>query len=199
MAKEKDKKVKKLAKRLTYVDIIKDDVELIREISVNVPFPLVKSDKEIMEQIIDYVRSSQDKTQASSRNLRPAFGISAVQIGKARKMMFIRIENEFIGTPEEFALINPEVIETNSTKAYLASGEGCLSVEGEHAGYVLRPYSIKLQATDYLTSRDVEIEAKGLTAIVIQHEMDHLLGILFYDRINKLDPFKVDNKAIKIS
>lgn len=199
MAKERDINVKKIAKRLSYNDIIKDDNKLIREISVDVSFPLNKDDKETMHQMIDYVRSSQNEELAKKNNLKPAYGISAIQIGRNRKLIFIRIESEFGGIPEEFALINPKVIEKSTTKAYLADGEGCLSVENLHKGYVLRPYAIKIQATDFFTSREVEIEAKGLTAIVLQHEMDHLLGILYYDRINKLDPFKVEPKSIKIS
>jgi peptide deformylase len=149
--------------------------------------------------MIDYVRSSQNPDEASARNLRPAYGISAIQIGHKKKLMFIRIENEFGGTPEEFALINPKIVEKSDNTAYLANGEGCLSVDEEYEGYIHRSYSVKLVATDFFTNREVEIDARGLTAIIFQHEMDHLLGIMFYDRINKLNPFNVMNKSIKIS
>lgn len=186
-------------KRINYTDIIKDTSPIIREISHDVPFPLDKENREIINQMVDYVRSSQNAEEVKIRNLRPAYGISAIQLGHKKKMIFVRIESEYGGEPEEFALVNPKIIEQSSKKAYLAAGESCLSVDEEHPGYILRSYSIKLHAVDYFTNREVEIDARGLTAIVFQHEMDHLLGILFYDRINKLNPFNVEQKAIKIS
>ncbi len=181
--------------RISYNDIVKDDNPILREVSQDVIWPLSKTDLQIMNQMIDYVRSSQDHNEAKTRNLRPAYGISAVQIGHLKKMMYIRIENNQGFEPEEFALINPRIIETSEKKGALSSGEGCLSVDREIEGYVVRPYTVKIIAIDHFTDREVEIEAHGLTAIVLQHEMDHLSGIMFYDRINKLNPNKVDTKV----
>ncbi len=193
---KKDINVNKLV-RISYKDIIKDDNPLLREVSEDVVWPLSKQDLTIMNQMIDYVRSSQDHNEAQARNLRPAYGISAIQIGHAKKMMYIRIENNQGFEPEEFALINPRIIETSDKKAALSTGEGCLSVDSDIPGYVVRSNSIKLIAIDHFTEREVEIEAFGLTAIVLQHEMDHLSGIMFYDRINKLNPNKIDS-SVKI-
>ncbi len=181
--------------RISYKDIIKDTDPRIREVSEDVSWPLSKADLTIMNQMIDYVRSSQDPVEAKERNLRPAYGISAIQIGHAKKMMYIRIENNQGFEPEEFALINPRIIETSDKKAALSTGEGCLSVDTDIDGYVARPSSVKIIAIDHFTEREVEIEAFGLTAIVLQHEMDHLSGILFYDRINKLNPMKIDSSV----
>ncbi len=185
--------------RIVTKDIILDDNAIIREISMLVPYPLAKSDKTIMNQLIDYVRSSQDEEEAKARDLKPAYGISAIQIGKPRRLFYIRIENKFGNDAEEFALVNPKVIKSSKQHAYLDQGEGCLSVIAEHEGYVLRPHTVTINAIDYFTEREVEIEAQGLTAIVLQHELDHLQGILFYDRINTLNPFVLpDKKALKI-
>ncbi len=183
--------------RVSYKDIIKDDNPLLREVSQDVSWPLSKEDLTIMNQMIDYVRSSQDENESKARGLRPAYGISAIQLGHAKKMMYIRIENNQGFEPEEFALINPRVISHSDKKAALSTGEGCLSVENEIPGYVVRSNSVKLIAIDHFTDREVEIEAFGLTAIVLQHEMDHLSGIMFYDRINKLSPNKVE-PSVKI-
>ncbi len=184
--------------RINYDDIIKDDDPRIRELSFDVPYPLNKEDRLIMNQMIDYVRSSTNSDEAKERNLRPAFGISAIQLGYPKKMMYIKIDSDFNDDYEEFALINPRIVKVSNEKSYLNGGEGCLSVEREHKGYVQRNLSVVIQAIDLFTDREIEIEAKGLTSIVLQHEMDHLLGILFYDRINKLKPFQVDKKALKI-
>lgn len=196
----KDAKKVKLreADRINVDNIIKDDNPVLREISFDVPYPLMKEDKRIMHQLIDYVRSSINEDERVKRNLRPAYGLSAIQLGHRKKLLFVRVENEFGGLPEEFALVNPKITEKSSRYSYLDGGESCLSVDDNHKGNVNRHYMIKIVAIDYFTDREVEIEAKGLTAIVLQHEMDHLLGILFYDRINKLNPYFIKKGAIKI-
>ncbi len=191
---KKDINVNKLI-RISYKDIVKDNDPILREVSEDVVWPLSKADLTIMNQMIDYVRSSQDSKEASERDLRPAYGISAVQIGHLKKMMYIRIENNQGFEPEEFALINPRIIEKSDKLAALSTGEGCLSVTQEIPGYVVRHNSVKIIAIDHFSEREVEIEAFGLTAIVLQHEMDHLSGVMFYDRINKLAPNKIDSKV----
>jgi len=192
----KEIKTKKLD-LLTMSDIIKDDNKLIRELSLDVVVPLTKEDKKIMEQMIEYTRSSQDPVANKERKLRPAFGISAIQIGHAKKMLYVRIENEYGGEPEEFALVNPKILEAKG-KAFLESGEGCLSVEYDVPGYVVRDYQVVIEAFDYFTQRHIQIQTKGLTSIVLQHEIDHLKGIMFYDRINKLKPFDLPKDALRI-
>jgi len=151
-----------------------------------------------MNQMIDYVRSSQDPVEAKERKLRPAYGISAVQIGHPLKMTYIRIENDQGFEAEEFALVNPKIVSQSKKMAAFKNGEGCLSVDIEIPGYVVRPYSVKVIAIDHFTEREVEIEAHGITAVVLQHEIDHLSGIMFYDRINKLNPNKIDQKITKL-
>ncbi len=193
---KKDINVNKLV-RISYKDIVKDNNPVLREVSHDVNWPLSKEDLTIMNQMIDYVRSSQDHNEATARDLRPAYGISAVQLGHLKKMMYIRIENNQGFEPEEFALINPKIVESSDKKTALSTGEGCLSVDYDVPGYVVRSNSVKIIAIDHFTDREVEIEAFGLTAIVLQHEMDHLSGIMFYDRINKLTPNKVD-PSVKI-
>ncbi len=184
--------------RISYKDIVKDDNPILREVSKDVDWPLNKENLKIMNQMIDYVRSSQNEQLASTMNLRPAYGISAIQLGYPKKMIYARIENNKGFETEEFALINPKIVFKSDKKAALSTGEGCLSVEKNVEGYVVRPYTVKIIAIDHFTDREVEIEAHGLTSIVLQHEMDHLSGILFYDRINKLNPNKIDSDILKI-
>lgn len=179
-------------------DIITDDNPLIRQISFDVKYPLNKFETKLMQKMIEYVRSSTNEQIAKQRKLKPAYGISAIQLGYNKKMLFVRVENEFSHEPEEFALINPKVTNRSEKKAYLKTGESCLSVLNDHKGYVVRNYGITIVGIDFFTDREIEINAKGLTAIVLQHEMDHLLGVLYYDRINKLKPFEANSKYVKI-
>ena len=80
----------------------------------------------------------------------------------------------------------------------LASGEGCLSVEDEHQGLVPRHARITVKAYDILKQEVVEFRANGYLAVVLQHEIDHLNGILFYDRINREDPWKLEENTLVI-
>ena len=185
------------SKQLGPQDIIQDNNPLIREVSLDAHFPLNKEEDKVMKKMIDYVQASQNEDEAAKRGIRAAYGISGIQAGLKKKIMYVRIENEYGGV-EEFALVNPKIVSTSKELGFLTTGEGCLSVSKDHQGYVYRPYQIKLVAIDYFSEREVEIDARGLTAIVLQHEMDHLSGVLFYDRINRLDPFYTVKRAIPI-
>ena len=80
--------------------------------------------------------------------------------------------------------------------AYLKEGEGCLSVEDEHAGYVPRSARIKIRAYDCIQDKEVIFRLSGYPAIVLQHEIDHFSGILFYDHINPINPWQPVEDAI---
>jgi peptide deformylase len=76
--------------------------------------------------------------------------------------------------------------------AYLSSGEGCLSVETDKKGFVKRRNKISVSAYDLLNHKQITVDAEGILAICLQHEIDHLSGILYYDHINKEYPEAVD-------
>ena len=82
-------------------------------------------------------------------------------------------------------------------KSYLAAGEGCLSVDESIPGYVPRYARITVKGTD-LEGNEIKIRLKGLPGIVFQHEIDHLNGIMFYDHINKHDPYTEIPDAVPI-
>lgn len=78
-----------------------------------------------------------------------------------------------------------------------ASGEGCLSIEEEIKGYVPRFSKIKVVGYDE-NDKKITLTLTGLESICFQHEIDHLNGILFYDHINKEDPFNVPDEYEKL-
>ena len=82
--------------------------------------------------------------------------------------------------------------------AALGEGEGCLSVDRDIPGYVPRHDRIKLRWYDLDGNKHVE-RLRDYPAIVVQHEIDHLNGHLFYDRINKQDPFALKEDTVVIS
>ena len=174
--------------------IIKDDNPLIREKSVDVPLPLCAEDRQLLEDMITYVDRSTNEEWATAEDLRPAVGISAIQVGIAKKMLVAMLKDEDGNIIYQYALVNPKILANSVEKAYLKAGEGCLSVPKDHPGYVERSRRIKVRAYDLFQDKIVEIRASGYLAIVLQHELDHLKGVLYYDHIKK-DPFQVSEGA----
>lgn len=178
--------------------IIKDDNDLIRQKSLDVSLPLNSEDKETLQAMLKYVDDSTIEEIAEKENLRPAVGISAIQIGIPKKMTAIILKDEEGKKVYEYALVNPKIVSNSIEKAYLSSGEGCLSVPNEHEGYIYRSARVKVKGYDLIQDKEIEIKASGYLAIVLQHELDHFKGILFYDHINKKDPFIKDPNALVI-
>ncbi len=175
--------------------IIKDSNELIRRKSADVSLPLSEEDKTLLMEMLQYVDESTIEEIAKEKNLRPAVGISAIQVGVPKKMTAVIIKDEEGNKICEYALVNPKIISNSVEKACLSSGEGCLSVVEEHEGLVYRSARIKVKAYDAIRDENIIIKADGYLAIVLQHELDHFKGILFYDHINKDDPYHKEADA----
>ena len=184
--------------KISKENIIIDENPLIREKSKAVDMPLSAEDKAILNDLYTYVFNSTIEETAKSENLQPAVGISAIQIGIPKKLMAVVLKDEEGKEVVRYALANPKIISHSIEDAYLASGEGCLSVPDEHQGYVYRHARIKIKAYDLFSDKEIIIKAKDYLAIILQHEMDHFNGILYYDRINKDNPFYADPQAICI-
>lgn len=182
--------------KITMEDIISDADPRIRSKSAKVSLPLSDEDRGLLEAMLAYVRDSQDEEIAAKENLRPAVGIAAIQTGIPKQMIAVVVpdpENEEKNI--ELALVNPKIISESVQNSYLDEGEGCLSVPDEHPGHAFRHARIKVRAYDMLQDAQVTLAASGFLAICLQHEIDHLSGILFYDRIDPNDPMKVDPEA----
>lgn len=176
--------------------IVKDNVKTLREKSVPVSLPLSEEDLKIALSMVDYIKKSQDDEYAKKHNIRSGVGLAAPQIGINKRMyaVYYTDENEKV---IQYALINPKIISSSVKYCALEGGEGCLSVDEEHKGFVYRPYKITIKAYDAITQKDITIVAKNYDAVVLQHELDHLDGILYYDRINKEKPFEIrDNSKL---
>jgi peptide deformylase len=122
----------------------------------------------------------------------PGVGLAAVQVGVPKRIVTIdatRGEEE----KRPVALINPEIIWT-SDETNLHE-EGCLSIP-EFTDEVERPARVKARFLD-LEGRTIEVEAEGLFARVLQHEIDHINGVLFIDHLSKLKRSRVEKKFVK--
>ena len=179
--------------KLTMEDIILDSDPRIREKSQPVDLPLSDENRELLQAMLQYVRDSQDDEIAQAENLQPAVGIAAIQLGIPKQMIAVVVPEE--DGVHEVALANPKIISESVQNGYLNGGEGCLSVKEEHPGHVFRHARIKVRGYYLIQDKKTVISANGYFAIALQHEIDHLSGILFYDRIDANDPWKKDPEA----
>ncbi|ASZ09337.1 peptide deformylase [Mesoplasma chauliocola] len=151
---------------------------------------LTEEEELTMKKLIDFVVASQDEEfnyEGKDDYLRPAVGLAAPQIGINKDMFYIRfnLPNNQI---EEYAMINTEYSAKSSRLACLEEGEGCLSVDEDKHGIVPRSWIISVKGYDWLKKEWVELKLKDYRSIVFQHEMDHNIGKLYYDHINKNEP-----------
>ena len=122
----------------------------------------------------------------------PGIGLAAIQIGIAVRVIVMDVsKNE--KTPERRILINPEI--TWMSQETATHEEGCLSIP-EHYEEIERPARVRVRYLD-LKERTHEIEAEGLLATCVQHEIDHTNGVLFIDHISKLKRDRVIKKFTK--
>jgi peptide deformylase len=125
----------------------------------------------------------------------PGVGLAAPQIGKSIRLITVHVpEDEDDGTKEtSLKLLNPEIVKAHGSQL---GPEGCLSIPG-WAGDVERAMNITVKAID-MNNRPVRIKAEGYLARVLQHEIDHLDGVLFPDRIedkkNNMWPVSEDDE-----
>jgi peptide deformylase len=122
----------------------------------------------------------------------PGVGLAAIQVGVPRRV--ITIDATRGDDPKNpIAMINPEIVwESDET---IAHEEGCLSIP-EYLDMVIRPERVKARFLD-LEGKQQEIDADGLLARVIQHEIDHINGVLFIDHLSKLKRDRVVKKYTK--
>ncbi len=161
----------------------------IRKKSKKVNFPLSKEKIKLIENMIKYI----DDSQKMNSKYKSGVGIAAVQVGHLDRMYYINAPSFYGQKPWKEFLINPVILK-KSKKACLKEGEGCLSVDKEipgQEGLVHRSYEVVVKGYSYFSKKEIQIKKNGYHAIIIQHEQDHLNGILFLDRINK---FKIWEK-----
>lgn len=146
--------------------------------------------REVAKPVTEFNQELKDKIKEmiSFMGESNGIGLAAPQVGDSRR--FVVIGYEDVGP---MALINPEIIETSMEDNVYE--EGCLSIPGMYAK-VTRPERIKVQAWNE-RGRPFNLEAEGMLATVIQHEIDHLNGVLFIDHLNDKQKEKIVKKYNK--
>ena len=122
----------------------------------------------------------------------PGIGLAAIQIGVAKRVIVIDIEQKE-GQKKPIFFVNPEIIEKSKNNSIYE--EGCLSVPGQFAE-IERPDCCHVRYLDYDGVKK-KIKARGMLATCIQHEIDHLEGVLFIDYLSKLKKSMIIKKLSK--
>ena len=169
-------------------DILDEKEKILHEKSLDVTFPLSKEDKDTIKDIIELLTNSQIPELAEKYDLRTRMGLAAVQLG-IKKRYFVVVHEYDEGKFDNYVLINPKIVSTSEEMIYVGEGEGCLSINRETTGIVPRHARVTLEAYDE-EGRKIRVRGREELAIAFQHELDHLNGILFTDRIDKKNPFK---------
>ena len=174
---------------LTNKDILDEKNKILRKTSKEVTFPLSKDDRDKINLMIEYLRNSQIEKIAKKYNLRPGMGLSAVQLGILKRYFVVVHEQEVKETFKTYVIINPKITSNSQEIIYVDEGEGCLSVNRDVEGIVKRYARCTVEGFD-MDGNPIKIRAREELSVAFRHEIDHLNGILFYDKIDKNDPFK---------
>ena len=174
--------------KLPNIKILDESNKVIHQKSSDVTFPLKEQTKKLINDALDYLEMSQIEEYSEKYDLRPGMGLSFVQIGILKRIFVVSEEIEE-GKFNRYVVINPRVKSVSEELIYVGEGEGCLSVNREVEGIVPRHARITVEAYD--ENGDLyDIRVREDMAVAFQHELDHLDGILFVDKIDKKNPYK---------
>ena len=154
------------------------------------PDPFLRQKSQDVEGVDDEIRRLM-QDMLDTMYAAPGIGLAAIQVGVPKRIIVIDLSKEEEKKPLYF--VNPRVIlKSNSNATY---EEGCLSVPGQFAE-IDRPDRCHVTYLDY-NGKQQELKAEGLLATCIQHEIDHLEGILFIDYLSKLKKSFIVKKLSK--
>ena len=156
------------------------------------PDPILRKKCEPLEKVDTHTKKLMDD-MLETMYKAPGIGLAAIQIGVPKRVIVIDLSKEK-EKKDPLYFINPEIITKSETDA--SYEEGCLSVPNQFAE-ISRPDKCKIRFLDYEGNEKI-LETEGLLATCIQHEMDHLEGILFIDYLSKLKKSMIIKKLSKL-
>lgn len=179
------------------IKILDEKHKILHQVSKDVTFPVSEDDRKLCEDTIKFLELSQNEKIAEEYNLRAGMGMAFVQMGQLKRIFVIANEKETRGEFDEYIIINPKILSKSEELVYVGEGEGCLSVNREVEGIVPRHARITIEYYDYEGNKKT-MRAREDLAVAFQHEIDHLNGILFVDKIDKKNPYKDMDKMREI-
>ena len=174
------------------LDILDEKDSRLRKISVDAKLPLSKEYNKIIDQIIKELTYSQIEEYEKKYDLRPGMGLAFPQLGINERIIVIVHEYDE-GKFDNYVVVNPKIVSSSNEIIAAEVGEGCLSVNRDVEGHVKRFARVTVEGYD-VDGNKIRIRAREELSIAFQHEIDHLNGILFYDRIDKNKPFYTEEE-----
>ena len=168
-------------------DVIREGHPTLAKRSQDVQIPLDDETKQTLKDMMEFLVNSQNPETSEEYELRPGVGLAAPQINISKQMIAVLTTDEKNEKLYKLLLVNPKIVSHSEAQTYIPGGEGCLSVDREVEGLVPRHKKIRVRAYQYLPETDelrkIEIRVSGYVAVVLQHEIDHLNGVLFTERV----------------
>ena len=175
-------------KKLPEINILDEKDKRLKLKSKDVTFPLPQEDIDRIHDMITYLEMSQIEETKDYYGLRPGMGLAYIQLG-IPKRIFVIVEELEPGQFEHYIVVNPKVKSKSEEIVYIEEGEGCLSINRPTTGIVPRHARMTVQCFDEY-GVEYEIRVREEISVAFQHELDHLEGMLFTDRIDPKQPFK---------
>lgn len=164
----------------------------LRKISKEAKLPLSNEYKDIIDRIITELRYSQIEELSEKYDLRPGMGLAFPQLGINERIIVIVHEYDE-GKFDNYVVINPKIVSYSEEMIAAEAGEGCLSVNRDVEGHIKRYARVTIEGYD-VNGKKIKVRAREELSIAFQHEIDHLDGILFYDRIDKNKKFYTEDE-----
>ena len=155
------------------------------------PDPILRKKCEPIENVDDDIRKLM-KDMLETMYDAPGIGLAAVQVGVLKRLIVIDVSKDE-NKKDPLFLINPEIISKSDNSSVYE--EGCLSLPGQFAE-IERPAECSLKYIDF-NGKEKKLKADGLLSTCIQHEVDHLNGVLFIDYLSKLKKDMIIKKLVK--
>jgi peptide deformylase len=155
------------------------------------PDPILRATAKEIDNIDDrIVRLTDDMVE--TMYAAPAIGLAAPQVGFSERLIVVDVRHPE-GEKELITLVNPEILEVEGE---VIGEEGCLSLPGVKEN-ITRANKVLVRGYD-LNGKEIKIVAEGLLAVALQHEIDHLMGILLIDRVSRLKRGIIQRKLRKV-
>ncbi|MFP4313124.1 MAG: peptide deformylase [Alphaproteobacteria bacterium] len=161
---------------------------------ITIPDPVLKQQAQPVGSITSDIQKQMDQMLQTMYNA-PGIGLAANQVSLLNRVIVMDLADKDNGEdPQPWRMANPEIIWESEEMSVMQ--EGCLSIPHQYAD-VERPASVRVKYLDY-NGKEAEMEASGLLSHCVQHEIDHLNGVLFIDYLSSLKRNMIVKKVDKL-
>ncbi len=174
------------------LNILDEKEKILHQTASEVTFPIPQEYKDYIQRAIQELTYSQIEEYANKYDLRPGMGLAFPQLGISKRIIIIVHEYEE-GKFHNYVVINPKIVSYSDEMIAAEEGEGCLSVNREVEGHIKRYARVTVEGFDE-EGKKIKYRAREELSIAFQHEIDHLNGILFYERIDPNHPFYTEEE-----